>query len=374
MAVMADIGPKQLDSKELVHLARLALSGRIQDVSVYLTRLAKKLQVNDPAAANQINELLASRVTSDAPFRSAAEVPSVIPRDADSRLQLLRVEDPPVLPVDPIWSPSIQASINQLVLERSKQSELLSQGLAAARSILFTGPPGVGKSLAAKHIACTLDRPLATLDLSAVMSSFLGKTGSNLRYVLDYAKEAGCILFLDELDAVAKRRDDSTEIGELKRLVTVLLQEIDDWPSSGLLIAATNHPVLLDPAVWRRFDMIVDFPMPSPDEVRQATASFIGARIRNPDLVEVAALALEGSSFSDIARDLQRLIKQSVMESVPLEDVLRGFIRSKMAQLKPTKRKVVASCFLAAGFGQRETHEWTGVHRDTIRKMERASE
>ena len=74
------------------------------------------------------------------------------------------------------------------------------------------------------------------------MSSFLGRTGGNLRLVLDYAKGQDCILLLDELDAIAKRRDDATEVGELKRLVTVLLQEIDDWPATGLLLAATNHP------------------------------------------------------------------------------------------------------------------------------------
>ena len=95
------------------------------------------------------------------------------------------------------------------------------------RSALFTGPPGVGKTLAAKWMARELGQPLAILDLSAVMSSFLGRTGSNVRAVLDFARDRRCILLLDEFDAVAKRRDDTSEIGELKRLVTVLLQEID---------------------------------------------------------------------------------------------------------------------------------------------------
>ena len=99
------------------------------------------------------------------------------------------------------------------------------------------------------------------------MSSYLGRTGSNIRHVLDYAKGVDGVLLLDELDAIAKRRDDATDVGELKRLVTVLLQEIDDWPSSGLLIAATNHPGLLDPAVWRRFELRVSFPMPGDDVV-----------------------------------------------------------------------------------------------------------
>jgi hypothetical protein len=92
------------------------------------------------------------------------------------------------------------------------------------------------------------------LDLIVVMSSYLGKTGNNLRSALDHAKANEAILLLDEIDAIAKRRSDESDVGELKRLVTVMLQEVDDWPDTDLLLAATNHPELVDPALWRRFD------------------------------------------------------------------------------------------------------------------------
>jgi len=259
--------------------------------------------------------------------------------------------------------------LGQLVEERHKQEVLAKEGLLPTRSVLLTGKPGVGKSLAARWIAQHLNRPLVTLDLSAVMSSFLGKTGANLRHVLDYAKATSCVLFLDELDAVAKRRDDVTEIGELKRLVTVLLQEIDDWPATGLLIAATNHPDLLDPAVWRRFEMIVEFPMPSEEQVQMAVQNALGSRVLNRDLLEVTALVLRDHSFSDIARELHRLIRDSVVSSRPIEEPLRDFVRSQVGQSSLEKRKTIASCLINAGFTQRETHEWTRVHRDTLRKM-----
>ena len=149
--------------------------------------------------------------------------------------------------------------MDQLVAEHSRVGDLLRAGLSPTRTALFIGPPGVGKTLGDGWLARELHRPLLTLDLSAVMSSFLGRTGANLRHVSDYAKGVPCIMLLDEIVAIAKRRDDSQEVGELKRLVTVLLQEIDDWPSGGLLIAATNHSDLLDPAVWRRFETQIAF-------------------------------------------------------------------------------------------------------------------
>jgi SpoVK/Ycf46/Vps4 family AAA+-type ATPase len=128
-----------------------------------------------------------------------------------------------------------QRALDQILSERRREEELFKQGLSPTRSIIFTGPPGVGKTLAARWVARELQRPLLTLDLSAVMSSFLGRTGANVRHVLDYAKTVNGVLLLDELDSIAKRRDDATDVRELKLLVTVLLQEIDDGPATGLL-------------------------------------------------------------------------------------------------------------------------------------------
>ena len=130
-------------------------------------------------------------------------------------------------------------------------------GLSPTRSAIFVGPPGVGKTLTARWLASQLGVPLYVLDLTAVMSSLLGRSGTNLRAALDFAKRSPCVLLLDEIDAIAKRRSDDTDIGELKRLVTVILQEVDEWPATGLLLAATNHAELIDPALWRRFDLVI---------------------------------------------------------------------------------------------------------------------
>jgi SpoVK/Ycf46/Vps4 family AAA+-type ATPase len=351
---------------EIVQIARLALAGRPQDVQAYIRRLAWRYREALPAVAGQLTELLREGPTRQSPLRREAAAP--VPVDLESRLQLLRVEDTPVLEVEPIWEAGVKRDLDQIVSERQRDEELIKQGLSPTRSIIFTGPPGVGKTLAARWIARELRRPLLTLDLSAVMSSFLGRTGANLRHVLDYAKGVDGVLLLDELDSIAKRRDDATDVGELKRLVTVLLQEIDDWPPTGLLIAATNHSDLLDPAVWRRFEMRVDFPMPTNEAARRAVETFLGLNKASAAWHEVLAVALRGLSFSDIEREVMLARRAAVTRDIPLEDVLGSVVQRRVEPLPRRERGQIAMWLTEAGISQRQVHELTGVSRDTIRK------
>jgi SpoVK/Ycf46/Vps4 family AAA+-type ATPase len=351
---------------DIVQIARLALTGRPQDVQAYIRRLARRYRGTLPAVASQLTELLQESPTRQSPLRREATAP--MPVDLESRLQLLRVENTPALEVEPIWEPGVKRALDQILTERERGEELMKQGLSATRSIIFTGPPGVGKTLAARWIARELHRPLMTLDLSAVMSSFLGRTGANLRHVLDYAKGVDGVLLLDELDAIAKRRDDTTDVGELKRLVTVLLQEIDDWPTTGLLIAATNHSELLDRAVWRRFEMRVDFPMPSGVSVRRAIEIFLGSGKASSAWHDVLAVTLRGLSFSDIERELMLARRSAVTRDIPLEEALSSVVQSRVEPLPRRERGQMALWLTEAGISQRQVHELTGVSRDTIRK------
>ena len=313
-----------------------------------------------------MTELLQEAPTRQSPLRREASAP--VPVDLESRLQLLRIEEAPALDVDPIWQANVRRALDQILSERRRDDALFKQGLSPTRSIIFTGPPGVGKTLAARWIARELDRPLLTLDLSAVMSSFLGRTGANVRHVLDYAKSVNGVLLLDELNSIAKRRDDATDVGELKRLVTVLLQEIDDWPATGLLIAATNHADLLDPAVWRRFEMRIEFPMPTDAAVRQAIEAFMGSRKASAAWNDVLAVTLRGLSFSDIEREVMLARRAAVTRDIPLEDALGQIVQNRVELMPRRERGQLALWLTEAGVSQRQVHELTGVSRDTIRK------
>ena len=207
----------------LPQLVEAGLSGNRQRLELLSLTAIRTLKGEHPLVAAELGSLLSKFTANSASLRwHSAEPPPV---DADAGLALLRVQPADNAP-EPILEPTIHAIVARFLHERAEAERLLREGFAPPRTLLLKGQPGTGKTMLARWVAMQLKLPLVVLDLATSISSFLGKTGANLRRSLDYARATPCVLLLDEFDAIAKRRDDSTEVGELKRIVNVLLAEL----------------------------------------------------------------------------------------------------------------------------------------------------
>jgi putative ATPase, AAA-superfamily len=361
----------RINEQDLVKVMQLAAAGNASGSGTLLRRLARKYRETAPTFAAAIVKTLR-----ESPLRSAETGLAIDrPIDTDSKLALLREEDPVVLITEPILDASTTASLRQITDEHRNSERLFELGLAPTRTALFVGAPGVGKTLAARWIARELGLPLLVLDLSSVMSSFLGRTGANVRRVLDYARSTPAVLLLDELDAVAKRRDDATEIGELKRLVTVLLQEIDSWPEGSLLLAATNHADLLDPAVWRRFEVVVNFELPNKEALKHGVQEFLDDPHADPAVTELIAQLYTGETLNHLERDIIRARRIAALSEKTATDALFSLVGERFQSMPAKQRGPAAARLLdSSDLTQREVHEITGVSRDTLRKYVRQLE
>jgi SpoVK/Ycf46/Vps4 family AAA+-type ATPase len=353
------------DSDELfVHLARHVAQGDVREVTALIRRELPLIERNRPDLGDVIRLALAG--ANNGGVARGMSIASSAPADRDSRSELVKEELAITLPDEMIWPMEVASSLEGVVLERSKEAELAQLGVAPTRTLLLVGPPGVGKTQAARWLAQQLARPLLTLDLATVMSSFLGRTGNNIRAVLDYARSRESVLLLDEFDSIAKRRDDSTDVGELKRLVTVLLQAIDEWPSSGVLVAATNHPELLDPAVWRRFERVVRFPLPTVGELRAVIDKVLGRDV-SAQLRALASTAFQGGGFADAVKELNAAKRDSIVRGISINEALEARLQASIAYLTRPKRLSLAKKLATQGASQRSIHDLTGIARDTLR-------
>ena len=264
--------------------------------------------------ANDLERLLyADHVVLDSRLRELYAAAD-LPRAAGGELPLL--EERPVVREerDIVLTTATMHALTGIIQEHQRADVLRAHGLQPAQKLLFVGPPGCGKTLAAEVIAAMLSLPFVVVRLDSLVSSFLGETAANLRRVFDFVSKTTVLTLFDEVDALTKDRGDGADHGELKRAVNAVLQMMDGYRGSSVLVATTNYESLLDRAVWRRFDEILRFDKPDDRQIAQLLALKLAGVRRNFDLEDHAIRILfTGLSHADVERVLRRAVKAMVL-------------------------------------------------------------
>ena len=217
--------------------------------------------------------------------------------------------------LDDLFLPSlVERQIRDLIEEQHRSELLHSYNLRARHRLLFAGPPGNGKTTLAEALAFELMWPLIVIRYESLIGSYLGETSSRLKNVLEFARTKRCVLFFDEFETLGKERGDQRETGEIKRIVSSLLLQTDALPDYVVLIAASNHPELLDRAVWRRFQVKVELPLPS----RHQLCNLIDAIAKRCSLnygyaTETIAKKLQGGSYAEAEQFCLDIARRAVL-------------------------------------------------------------
>lgn len=268
---------------EVLKILDGALRANVSMAANYAGLLADRLeQAGERQHARLIRERLARAPAALASVQDGTRGISLnnLPLDGESRLHTVDVTSPNADEVALALPTAIEDRILEF-LESVRHHDALAQaGAALPNRVLMHGPPGTGKTQLARWIASELRLPLLTVRCDTLVSSLLGQTSRNLRRVFEYAQQLPCVLFLDEFDALGSARGNERDVGELQRVVIALLQNMDALPDPAILLAATNHEQLLDPAVWRRFSFRVPMPMPDAGVRAALWSRFLGSFAR----------------------------------------------------------------------------------------------
>lgn len=227
---------------------------------------------------------------------------------------LLTVSYPKARVTDMALTATLRARLNRVLTEQRERERLREHGFSPMRKILLVGPPGTGKTMTAAALAGEFGLPLFSIQLDGLITKYMGETASKLRIVFDAIQTTRGVYLFDEFDALGGERNSKNDVGEIRRVLNSFLQFLEQDESDSLILGATNHVKLLDRALFRRFDAVLDYPLPTPEIATRVMRGRLGLLETSSIDWAAATKAAQGLSHAEIAMACEHAAKNAILD------------------------------------------------------------
>lgn len=325
-------------ARHILALMRSHIAGDDEQfLSVALQVAAQEARQGHAKLAQELRELVdGARARKTAPEgRRTGAVPLAQPKGELASLLAVRYSD--IRLSSMVLPNELEQRLKRVILEQRRHHQLQAAGLSPRRKLLLLGPPGCGKTMTASAIAGELHVPLFTVLLEGLITKFMGETAGKLRIVFDAMAATRGVYFFDEFDALGARRSERNDVGEIRRVLNSFLQFLEKDESDSLIIAATNHAELLDPALYRRFDDVIQYGLPDAQIARRILQTRLSTFATKGVDWEKAVEGGQGLSQADLARSAAEAAKRALLEDreTVTDDDLAGAIAERKAAAHP---------------------------------------
>ncbi len=313
--------------------------------SVAMQVAAREARVGHGKLAEELREMIDAAKARISPEGTSGKlVPLARPRG--ELANLLTVSYPKNRLADMVLDAEMAEQLGRIMKEQKHHSRIREHGLSPRRKLLLIGPPGTGKTLTASVLAGELGIPLFSVRLDALITKYMGETAAKLRQIFDAINDVRGVYFFDEFDAIGSQRGLDNDVGEIRRVLNSFLQMIEHDQSHSLIIAATNHVEILDYALFRRFDDVIEYRLPTTPQATKLIQSRLGNFAPKPFPLKALTTRTEGLSYAEIKRAVDESIKEAVMhdeERVKADVLARAFDERRKFSLRMNKKKAVSS-------------------------------